>query len=232
MKRFKTKKKLKRTDIIIFIISVLSFLMLYIYNKTISYKVVDIIEAKMDEITTLIIKKDIAPLNKNLNDLIKINLNSSDEISYVDIDLDKSYKLTYEIVSKIQNNILLFEKGKIENDKFIKNKNDNMYLEVNLGLLANGALYNSFGPKLPVKIDFYEHVLGTVDVEVNEYGINNALLNVYLTVSLTHRLLLPYKKEEINKDYKMLIGTKVITGLVPSLYGTNITKSSSFEVEV
>ena len=69
----------------------------------------------------------------------------------------------------------------------------------------NGVLFSSIGPKIPIKISFYEHVLGTVETSISEYGINNALLKVTLTIDLEQKLILPYKEQKVFNQYKLVI---------------------------
>ncbi len=87
-------------------------------------------------------------------------------------------------------------------------------------------LINNLGPKIPVKINFYEHAFGNIEVELEDYGINNAILKIFLEVTLEQKIYIPYKEEKLNKTFRLLIGSKVITGTVPSIYGGSLNKTS------
>lgn len=147
----------------------------------------------------------------------------------VDVDYNYAYDIMYDIVKKIQSSILELENGNIsnfQNHKELQAYKKNLYLSIPLGLSDNGVLFSSIGPKIPIKISFYEHVLGTIETSISEYGINNALLKVTLTIDLEQKLILPYKAQKVYNQYKLELGSKVINGSIPNIYGGSIFQKS------
>jgi len=131
---------------------------MHFFNKNISPKIYNIALSKLDEINTLYIKKDILP-KTNIDELLIVNLNSKEEIVFVDVDYNKAYELMKKIIVKIQDNLFLLEQGKIENfknAKELKSYNNNLYLELPLGLAYDGVLFSNLGPKIPIKLSLYE----------------------------------------------------------------------------
>lgn len=234
MKKFKCKKLTKsKIDLLLVCVLILTLIIMHFFNQNISPKIYNIALSKLDEINTLYIKKDILP-KTNIDELLIVNINSNEEIVFVDVDYNKAYELMKSIIVKIQDNLFLLEQGNIENFKNareLKSYKGNLYLELPLGLAYDGLLFSNLGPKIPIKISLYEHVLGNIETEVKEYGINNALLNVTLTISLEQKLILPYQEEKIVRDYSLLLGSKVISGKVPSLYN-GAYKSSSSTIDI
>lgn len=230
MKRFKTKKlNKKKVDFILLTIMLITLFILHFYNSNISPKIVDIASSKLEEISTLHVKKDIMPVVK-VDKLINVVLNDKEEIIYVDIDYDYANEILINAVSKIQKNLLELEKGNVEdfsNGKELKSHNGNLYLLLPIGLAYDGFLFSNLGPKIPIKLSFYEHVLGNVDTEITSYGINNALLTVYLNISLEQKIIIPYKEQKFTRTYSLTIGSKVINGKVPSIYGGTLKNSSN-----
>lgn len=231
MKKFKTKSnKNRRVDLIIIIIIVLILIFLHYYDIRMNKALIDYSASKLEEITTLYIKKDIAPKNVELNNLISVNLNKNEEITYIDIDMDYAREIMVQIVKKIQSNIFRLENGKIEdfnNSNELKSKKGILYMEIPLLINKNKSILSSIGPKVPIKLSFYEHVLGNVETKITEYGINNALINVYMIITLEQKLYLPYKEEKLSRDYSIILGSKIVTGKVPSIYGDGYKKTSS-----
>ena len=211
---------------------IVAFLLIFLhyYDLKINSGLIDYASSKIEEITTLYIKKDIAPKGVELNNLINVNLNNKEEITYVDIDMDYARELMIDIVGKIQDNIFKLEKGNIDdfiNYNELKTNKGILYIEAPLFLNKKKNIISSIGPKVPIKLSFYEHVLGNVETKVTEYGINNALINVYMIITLEQKLYMPYREEKISKDYSIVLGSKIITGKVPSIYGDSYQKSSS-----
>ena len=236
MKRFKTRRRRKHNMMIILLLTVLvTISLLWYYNHNISPKMLDIAKSKLEEITTLYIKKDITPIDADLSRLILTTKNEKNEILTVDVDMDYAYDIMIEILRKIQDNILTLESGDIsyfKNNNELKSYNGSVYLLVPLGLAHEGVLFSNLGPKVPIKLSFFEHVLGTVETTVTGYGINNALLKVYLTVTLEQKLIIPYKEETFKRNFTLLLGSSIITGSVPTIYGGALNSSSNvIEVE-
>lgn len=216
MKRFKTYrcKKKNYTKLLVGII-LTTFFLINFYNKKIAPKVVDIAETKIEEVTNIYIKKNIVPKNVDLNELITLKKNGKEEIESVDINTNYANEIMINVITKIQNNIFAM---KID-DKLLKKKDDNIYLLVPLFLAYDGVLFSNLGPKIPIKISFYEHAFGNIELELVDYGINNALLKVYLEVYLEQKLYIPYKKNNKTKSFRLLIGSKIVNGKVPQIYG-------------
>lgn len=224
MKKFKTKSiKSSHKEILIVIISLTTLFIINYYNKKISPKLINIATTKIEEITNIYIKNNIVPSSVDVDKLIKINKNSKDEILYVDIDTTYANEIMVGVVKKIQANIFEFN----VTDSLIKKNEDNTYIMIPLLVSNDGILFQNLGPKIPIKLNFYEHAFGNVNVELVDYGINNALIKIYLEVFLEQKLYLPYKEEKITKNFSLLISSKIINGSVPSIYGGSINKSSS-----
>ena len=64
------------------------------------------------------------------------------------------------VIKKIQNNI--FELN--INDSLLKKNRDITYLSVPLFLAYDGVLLSNLGPKVPIKLSFYEHAFGNIAV--------------------------------------------------------------------
>lgn len=221
MKRFKSKNK-SRIEYFIITIFIFTFFLMCYYNKKISESILDISSTKLEEITNVYIKKDIVPLNNDVNKLLTINKNKKDEILYVDINTEEANRIMVDVVTKIQNNIdnIEFE------DNLLKKHQNNIYMKVPL-TFNSGAMISSLGPKIPVKLDFYEQVFATIDTEVTNYGINNALIKIYLTIDLEQKIYIPFKKEKYKRSYRLLLSAKMTNGTVPSILGGTITNHTS-----
>lgn len=231
MRMFKTKRKrIKVIEIYLTIIVVIVTLMLQSYNSKVSDKIIGISKDKLEEITTLYIKKNITPKGLEFNKLINVNINKDGEIIYVDIDNDYARNIMVDIVGKIQQNIFELEKGNIkgfENNNELKSYKGKLYIEVPMLISEKGVIFSNIGAKIPVKLSFYEHVLGNVDTKITEYGINNALVTVYMSITLEQKIIVPYLEEKIKHDYSIVLGSKIINGKVPSLYNGVMNKTSS-----
>ena len=230
MRTFKTKRKNKKyIQVMLISIVILTSILINYYGTNISKKIELIAQEKLEEISILYIKKDITPDNIELNELIKINLNEKQEIIYTDIDMDYARKVMVDIVGKIQNNIYKLESGNISNFKNaneLKSNDGNLYLLVPLMLYTDNVLVQNLGPKVPIKLSFYENVFGDIKTNITEYGINNALITIELTIELEQKIIIPYKEKEYKRVFSIPLGSKVINGKVPNIYGNGLTNTT------
>lgn len=216
MKKFKTRRNHGYNyHLILIIIAIEVILIINFYNKNISKKLLDISETKIEEITNIYVKNNIVPKDVDINKLLSIDKNSKEEIKSVDIDNNYANEIMVSVVKKIQNNIFEFNMD----DELLKKHDDSVYLFIPLFLAYDGVLLSNLGPKIPVKISFYEHAFGNIEVEITDYGINNALIKVYLEISLEQKIYIPYKQVPKTKEFRLIIASKVINGTVPNLYG-------------
>lgn len=223
MKMFITRKRKKRRFELV-LISIIFFTCLFInfYNKKISPKIINISETKLEEITNMYVKNNIVPDYIDLETLVKIDKNKKEEIVSLDIDTNYANQLMVETIKKIQGNIFNLE----FKDEMLKKYKNNIYLEIPISLARDGAILSNLGPKIPIKISFYEHAFGNIAVELTDYGINNALLKVFLEVELEQKLYIPYKENKNKKVFRLLIASKIISGTVPGIYGAALSKNS------
>lgn len=164
----------------------------------------------------------------NLDEMIYITKNSSDDIQM--IDFNSSY------VNKILNattNKLLDKLDEISNNSsFCDNCNiykysDGIIYEVPLGLIFNNIFIGNLGPKIPLKLSVVGDVFSNVNTVVKEYGINNALVEISISVSINERVIIPFLSENINVSTSIPISLKLIQGNIPIYYGNSFKKNSN-----
>lgn len=149
----------------------------------------------------------------NIDEIIVLNLNSKDEIVGIDFKLSKCQV----ILSKVMENI----------DKNVKRENlAGLKLEVPVGFITNSPLTINLGPKIPLKINVANIALGNIRTEVKSFGINNALVEVYLDLIFKVETSSPLSSVRQDVTYETLIASKIITGEVPGFYGGTIKSES------
>ena len=237
MKKLKTKNKNNTMNkfmfIVFFCVIICSFLLVNNYSKKISRKATILVNQKLDKVLyqffSDLITNDV--INKeSVNDILKINKNNKDEILSVDYDLEKTYKILTDISNILKVGINDLENGKIDvdlYDKYLENGKNGLILNIPLFLDSDNIFINNLGPKIPVVINFNETLLTNVKTTVTNYGFNNALLEIYITVEMQKLIITPLKKDEEKFNYDILIGALVINGSVPEFYGGNYESNSN-----
>ena len=57
-----------------------------------------------------------------------------------------------------------------------------------------------------------------MDVSVEDYGINNSLIKLYVNISIEQYIEMPIDKDKNVMNYKFLIASKLVNGKVPDFY--------------
>ena len=232
-------KKHKISNIIILLGCLIFFLTIIIfryYSVNLNDKIIEISEIEIKKWTKRFLSENIGYdllVNNKLNSILDINTNNDDEILYVNYNLNNSYAILENITTEITNKISDLEKGNNINDRNINSNKYGLYLKVPLLIASNNVLLASLGPKIIIPINFIGSILTNLKTKITDYGLNNALVELYVTIEITEELITPVTKREIVINYDVLIASKVINGRVPEIYGGGIyTKSNAFSIPI
>lgn len=167
-------------------------------------------------------------------DILKIEKNKYDEILAVTYDMEKVYSLMKKMTTYFKEQINALEKGEYKSEYFdssLSKKGNGFLIALPVGLASDSIYLTNLGPRIPVKVKFIGNMLTDVKTKVTNYGINNALLEVYINISLTTSLTSISANDVKTTDYDFLIAATVVEGVVPNLYGGTFQSQSSTIVE-
>lgn len=191
----------------------------------------DYAELEIRKLSGLIITKSVSveALEKlNINDMFYISRNNNNEIITVDFNTVILNKLIKEATINIQENLKKVELGQIDDNNQINKKG--VVLTIPLGVIYNNFLLNNIGPQIPVKLKILGDMENKVNTKITNYGINNAMLEITLDITIREEVLLPISTKEIKVTTTIPIAIKLISGTVPNYYSGEINKSSSFSI--
>ena len=94
----------------------------------------------------------------------------------------------------------------------------------------NNFLLNNRGPKIPVKLKILGDMEIKTDTKVTNYGINSAIIEISLDVTIKEKVILPITTKEITVTGTTPIAIKLIQGTVPNYYADGINKSQTFSI--
>ena len=209
----KLKERLKRKYYILitFLISLFLFIIIFsLYSKKLNPKLNDYIDFLVkDEIYKKVIKSNNFITNEEVNDILYIDKNNSNEIVYLDYDIDKTYKLLNKYIDSLK-----------------KDNSKSKILTVPFFIASDNIIISSLGPKVKFKYEIIDNVKGKIKTKVTDFGVNNALVEMYFELEIGYLVVIPMNKKESVLKTEILISSKVINGKVPTFYGKNIFKES------
>ncbi len=220
MNKFKMKnwqfEEKRRLLISILLTCFLSFMITNIYIKNLSKNMTTYIGASVKKKNILLLKEAFTETSstfKNVDDLILVTQNSKEEIIQVDFDMQMSSNLLSSITDYI--NATLNEYNYL-----------GYRIDLPVGLLSKNPIFANIGPKIPVKVELSDVALGNVRTTVKPFGLNNALVEVYLDIFIRTSVLYPFEVLEVDSEFSSLVSSKIIQGTVPNFWGGSINSKS------
>lgn len=239
------KYKRKKNYTLIIILIVCLFICITIFIRFFSNRAVPIIteyaESEVKKLTILVINKSITKQINNIDtsNVFDIVYNSEGEIILIDFNAKNNSEILSIITGLVELNLRAIEEGKIDMLELPDNSLDaynsdllekGIIVEIPFGIITGSNLLYNLGPKIPVKLSFIGDVVTGFSTEVQEYGINNALIKLLVDIQINSKIILPITSKDIQIKCSIPIAIKLIQGKVPSYYGDGfISKSNTFE---
>lgn len=185
------------------------------------------IDVEVERLVNNIVKSAVNDEMKNIN-LKEILILDYDCISY---DAIKINEIETTIDKRIQNELINIDDGKID-DFFIPNRikkgrfkkiKNGILCDVSIGSIRGSTLFSNIGPSIPIKLLFSSQINSNIDVDTNEYGINNAIVKIYLNLDIKSQVTMPLssKRKKISINKPIIID--IIKGKIPDYY-TGLTR--------
>lgn len=159
--------------------------------------------------------------------LYHVTYNDDGEIVNLDLNINEVNMYLQSCLSRIKN--ILNSNDYNSLNKYyqgFKSVSNNNYYVLPIGIISdNPFLYNS-GPKVIFYYDLINTPILKFEVNVKNYGINNALVETYLIINIDQSILKPVLYETSSYKYKYLLSSKIINGRISNYLGTNLSISS------
>lgn len=199
-------------NIILIILSlILSLLIIVSFSKKSEEILLPLAESKIKKVISLVInhatddleyKNNIYTLDKENNEIKMINYNTKEVVKLLDT-----------ITFKIENDINTISSNK--NLPYIENS---MYGIIPFGIIFESSMLSNIGPKIKIKFEYLGNIVSKIETEIKPYGINNAYVEMRVSLSVTGRIILPFVSKEITIDNVIPISINIIPGKVPDAY--------------
>lgn len=232
------KLKIKLINVITILIIAL-ILSIVLFIEFISIKIypslLEFAKIETQKINTLVINKAISKqLTTSLNeeDFFTTSKTSDGNIIAVDYNTITVNKILTVTTNLIQLQLKEISEGNLESIELFPlnsymNYNNGLILELPISIATSNPLLSNIGPKIPIKIQPSGIVETNLTTNITNYGINSALLEVYISVTITQKIILPLLTESITTTGQIPITLKVIQGTVPNYYSNGISTNSS-----
>lgn len=241
MRKMKLKYRLKFSNIIVLVIIIISISVLVcfrIFNNRLKPIFITIANSEAKKISTLIINdavgKQLAS-SLTVENLFNISNDSNGNITSIDLNSMIVNKVLTTTTSTAILNLKLLEEGKIEQlelpDSVIVSydKNDlkkGIIYNIPTGVIFGNTILSNVGPKIPVKFSLIGSVTSNINTKITNYGINNALIEVYVDLTVELEVILPLMTDNIEVTSSIPIAIKLIQGNIPTYYANSLNSPS------
>ena len=172
----------------------------------------------------------------NTQELFIVHKKDNGDISSIDYNVAQINKILLLINSNVKNYLKELENGEssiidlkksLVTNNYISKK-PGVFLEIPLGVFLNNIFLVNISPKIPVKLSLNGEVLSRIKTEVENYGINNSIIKVFVEIEVTEQIILPSLSRNIVVQNKIPIAIKMIQGGIPNYYLGNISQNQLY----
>lgn len=238
-KKIKINTPKKVISIIFFTILFFAVIFFRMFNKKITPNLITIAESSINKLNeSILMQYRVSGVYQevDLDNVIKISKNKNDEIIAIDFQLENAYDALSVITNYLQDNLA---SEKVRNqilthyNEDLSSDLDSIILSIPMGVMSDGIYLANLGPRIPVKVNYMGYIGTNIRIKLEDYGINNVLVSLYVDCDITNEFIVPTTKKAINHSYSILIASKIIQGVVPEYYGGSMeTKSNILNVPI
>jgi len=144
-------------------------------------------------------------LSKNMeySDFVNVKTDKNGEISAIELNTIQMNKFGNNVALKVQEEI-----------KFIGGRG----VTIPLGVITGSNLLSNYGPKMNIQVRPIGNITTDFKSELQSAGINQTRYRVYISVSTSFQVLIPFGKEKVDVVSTIPIAETLIVGKVPASY--------------
>lgn len=167
--------------------------------------------------------------------LYTLQKNSKGEIETIDFNTVATNNVLNMITKKVTDELLLLENGTIDklnvNNSFkgthFKQYQSGVICEIPIGLLTSHFFFANIGPVIPIRFSFVGTMDANLKSKITPYGINNALVELYILVEVTEKITMPVSSEEVLITLEVPLISQIMTGKIPTYYQGSLSEHSN-----
>lgn len=241
MRKVKLRKKIKiRNKItIIIILLLISILVVFkIFNRFAKPIFMTYAKSETKKLATLIINNAVSKQvseNLTVDNLFNITNDKNGNITSISFNSVIVNKVLTTTTSSVELNLRYIQNGQVDlleipNDVLISYDKEKLkkgiVYEMPFGVIFNNSILTNISPRIPVKLNLIGSITSQIDTKITNYGINNALIEVYINLELDLQVILPFVSDKTTVKTSVPVAIKLIQGSVPNYYSNGLSSPS------
>jgi len=215
LKKYKKNKlsSILNINLLIIISSLIcSFFIIAQISKRSEQILLPLAKLKIEKVVSLVINHATDNF-ENMDKLYILDIDNN-EIKMLNYNTKEVVRLLDQITFNIENDLRDIE----NNESRFPDFKEGVYGEIPIGVIFNNVFLNNLGPKIKLKFIFLGSIISNVETEVKPYGINNAYLEMRVSVTVNGKIILPFISDEVKISNVIPISINIIQGNVPEGY--------------
>lgn len=240
--RNRSKKKISLFTISLYILLfafICASFVIWYFNNLLGDNLVKSATLEVNRITSIIVNNSVRKyLNENEKlDVVDI-VRNGDRIELIKYNTNLVNKISMDISNSIEQDINYMIAGDFDNIDFSSSKisasyydkiDNGLVLGISVGNITGNNLLANVGPKIPLKLELVGNVNVAIKNEITEYGMNNALMEVFVEIEVNPVIVMPFLSQEISVVNRIPLVTEIIQGEIPDGYFGSSSSSLSSE---
>ncbi len=228
MKKYNHKKLptfIKKLILVLILSFLCSFLLIKYYNTKLTPLLLNYADTKTREIALKVMNKAYSEeISSNYpTNLFNITRSSSNEIELINYDTKAVSELLGKISSHIEKYLHHLESGNVEElgmsgEELNTYYGNGLIYTITLGSATNNIFLSNLGPKIPLKLKLNKDIVTGVKISVQDYGLNNALIELDLTIEANMQIFLPFTSKVTTITFNTPLSIELINGKIPNYY--------------
>ena len=208
------------------LVSILTINFFSFFGNRLKSHYLSVASLQADKVASLISLNSVSSLMKNNYSQVSFIIDTNDLV----FDTNKLNDLLKDSVNLVYQEIKKVEEG--TSSYFEWKYGKGIIYEIPFHLFSDNVLYSGFGSKIPVKFSVIGDIKGKISSEIEEFGLNNALINLNLVLDISSRVNVPLSSEIVLTKVSIPLYSKIFTGEIPNILPLPVNEYYSSEVKL
>ncbi len=208
------------------LVSILTINFFSFFGNRLKSHYLSVASLQADKVASLISLNSVSSLMKNNYSQVSFIIDTNDlvfDTNKLNDLLKDSVNLVYQEIKKVEEGTSSYFEGKY---------GKGIIYEIPFHLFFDNVLYSGFGSKIPVKFSVIGDIKGKISSEIEEFGLNNALINLNLVLDISSRVNVPLSSEIVLTKVSIPLYSKIFTGEIPNILPLPVNEYYSSEVKL
>lgn len=242
---FKKKRSIKNAvTLLLMSIAVMVFITIYVVNMRLMPTYLQYAEVQTVKVASYVVSKAINSKTSSVLDVNEIIVDiptTSDDVITTKFNTEIINQVRAETQTLVKEYLEQAENGELSHLPSLENveydvgkmeAGDGIVFFVPLGQAMNLPIIGNLGPKTPIRFHIIGNVSSTVESTIEEFGINNAKVEVNLLIAVNVQIIIPFASKSASVEQKIPIAMGLVRGTVPHIYSAGEGAQPSIEVPI